>query len=101
MEDTAFLYLRTQGNAMGIVNLSWSYSGDPESYMKIFGTEGIISLGLKCSKYKHIGGSDCILYGKGYDEMSCVRRQLANFISLNPRPLSRIEGISLESAVRR
>lgn len=80
VEDTARLYFRTQVGTMGAVDLSWSLFKERESYIDLFGTEGVLSIGWKCSKYRQSEKLDWVIFGRGYDKFSCIRRQLENFV---------------------
>ena len=80
VEDTACLYFKTRADVMGVVELSWSFYKDRESYIKLFGTEGVLSVGWTASKYRHSGELDWVSFGKGYNKLSAFTRQLANFI---------------------
>lgn len=79
VEDTARLYFRTQSDAMGAVDLSWSIHKERESYIDLFGTEGALSIGWKCSKYRQNETLNWISFGKGYDKSSAFRKQIQNF----------------------
>ena len=80
VEDTARLYFRTDSGTMGAVDLSWSLFKERESYIELFGTEGVLSIGWKCSKYRQSEKLDWVVFGKGYDKLSCFSKQLENFI---------------------
>jgi predicted dehydrogenase len=80
VEDTARLYFRTESGVMGAVDLSWSIYKERESYIDLFGTEGVLSIGWKCSKYRQSEKLDWITFGKGYDKLSAFRKQIENFV---------------------
>lgn len=80
VEDTSRLYLRTQSDIMGAVDLSWSIHKEMESYIDIYGTEGVLSIGWKCSKYRQSEKLDWIRFGSGYDKIPAFSRQIRNFI---------------------
>ncbi|MEW6003302.1 MAG: Gfo/Idh/MocA family oxidoreductase [Nitrospirota bacterium] len=80
VEDTARLYFRTQSDAMGAVDLSWSIHKEQESYIDLFGTEGVLSIGWKCSKYRQSEKMNWVVFGKGYDKLSAFTGQIKNFI---------------------
>ncbi|MFX0204129.1 MAG: Gfo/Idh/MocA family protein [Candidatus Hodarchaeota archaeon] len=81
VEDTARFYFRTQSDIMGVVDLSWSIHKEQESYIDLFGTEGVLSIGWKCSKYRQSEKMNWIKFGQGYDKLSAFRRQLKNFVA--------------------
>jgi predicted dehydrogenase len=80
VEDTARLYFRTASDTMGAVDLSWSLYKERESYIDLFGTEGVLSIGWNCSKYRQSEKLDWVVFGKGYDKFSCFKKQLVNFV---------------------
>jgi predicted dehydrogenase len=80
VEDTARLYFRAGFDTMGVVDLSWSLYKERESYIDLFGTEGVLSIGWKCSKFRQSEKLDWVVFGKGYDKLSCFRKQLENFV---------------------
>jgi len=80
VEDTARLYFRTESETMGAVDLSWSLFKERESYIELFGTEGVLSIGWKCSKYRQSEKLDWVVFGNGYDKFACFRKQLENFV---------------------
>jgi predicted dehydrogenase len=80
VEDTSRLYFRTQSDIMGTVDLSWSIHKEQESYIDVYGTEGVLSIGWKCSKYRQSEKLDPVRFGKGYDKISAFIRQIRNFI---------------------
>ena len=80
VEDTARLYFRTKSNTMGAVDLSWSIHKEQESYVNLYGTEGVLSIGWKCSKYRQSEKMNWIPFGKGYDKNAAFAGQIKNFI---------------------
>lgn len=80
VEDTTRLYFRTQSDIMGVVDLSWSIYKAQESYIDIYGTEGVLSIGWKYSKYRQNGKLDWARFGRGYDKLPAFKRQISNFI---------------------
>ncbi len=80
VEDTARLYFRTQADTMGAVDLSWSIHKEQESYIDLYGTHGVLSIGWKCSKYRQSEKLDWVHYGQGYNKIAAFARQLQNFV---------------------
>ena len=79
VEDTVRFYFRTHSDIIGDVDLSWSLHKEKESYIDVFGTEGVLSIGWKCSKYRQSETLRWVCFGEGYNKLSGFRRQLANF----------------------
>lgn len=79
VEDTATLALRTESGIAATADLSWQLNKELATFVKIFGTEGMIFLGWGESKIKKAGEKDWTVFGKGYDKFAAFRRQVANF----------------------
>lgn len=79
VEDNALLLIETEAGAAARVDLSWSFEKQLPNYLNIFGTKGTIHVGWKESRYRQIGSSDWIVFGKGYDKIYAFRNQLRNF----------------------
>ena len=99
IEDTVRLFFKTESGIMGDIDLSWSIYKEKESYIDIFGTEGVLSIGWKCSKYRQSETLDWITFGRGFDKISAFSRQIKNFAdAINGRDLPLITAKdSLES----
>lgn len=80
VEDTCRLFFRTAGGAMGAVDLSWSIHKERDSFIEVFGPEGVLSIGWKSSKYRQSEKVDWVTFGKGYDKTQAFARQLRNFV---------------------
>ena len=79
VEDTVRLCFRTQSDTMGVVDLSWSIHKEKESYIDLFGTEGVLSIGWKGSKYRQSERMNWVDFGRGYDKLSAFIGQVKNF----------------------
>lgn len=99
VEDTARLYFRTKSDVLGAVDLSWTIHKEQESYVDLFGTEGVLSIGWRCSKYRQSEKLHWVTFGKGYDKMAAFSAQVKNFIdSIKGKAMPLINGIDgLES----
>jgi predicted dehydrogenase len=64
---------------MGNVDLSWSINKELDYYIRIYGSQGTISVGWKESKYRQSSGQDWVVFGKGYDKVQAFRSQIDNF----------------------
>lgn len=80
VEDTARIYFRTESDVLGSVDLSWSLYKEQESYIDLFGTEGVLSIGWKCARYRQSETLDWVKFGNGYNKMAAFGSQLSNFI---------------------
>jgi predicted dehydrogenase len=79
VEDTALILVRTTSGVMGRIDLSWSLNKELPSYVNIYGTNGVVSVGWKESKYRQSSSPDWIVFGKGYDKVQAFRSQIQNF----------------------
>jgi predicted dehydrogenase len=80
VEDTARLYFRTHADTMGAVDLSWSIHKEQESYIDLYGTDGVLSIGWKCSKYRQSEKLNWVHFGEGYNKIAAFTRQIKNFV---------------------
>jgi predicted dehydrogenase len=81
VEDTCRLHLRSASGVMGAIDLSWSIHKERDAYIELFGSEGVVSIGWKRSKYRLGEGADWVVFGDGYDKLAAFARQLDNFVS--------------------
>ena len=66
---------------MGAIDLSWSIQKDQESYIDLYGTEGMLSIGWKSSKYRQNESLNWVRFGNGYNKISSFTKQIQNFIA--------------------
>ncbi len=79
VEDTVLILVRSTSGVMGRIDLSWSLNKELPSYINIYGTNGVVSVGWKESKYRQSSSPDWIVFGKGYDKVQAFRSQIQNF----------------------
>jgi len=79
VEETALIFVRSEGGVMGRIDLSWSLSKDDEYYLRIFGAYGTIFVGWKRSMFRQSTSSDWTVFGDGYDKIQALRNQVQNF----------------------
>lgn len=79
VEDTVRIFVKSTGGVMGNIDLSWSLNKELESYIRIYGSQGTISVGWKESKYRQSSSSDWIVFGNGYNKVQSFRSQINNF----------------------
>jgi predicted dehydrogenase len=79
VEDTARIFVKSNAGVVGNVDLSWSINKDLDSYIRIYGSQGTISIGWKESKYKQTSSPDWVVFGQGYDKVQAFRSQIENF----------------------
>lgn len=79
VEETVRVFLRSAGDVLGYVDLSWSIAKDRPSYIEVYGDRGVLSVGWKESRYRLFGQDDWVVFGRGYDKVEAFRAQLLNF----------------------
>jgi predicted dehydrogenase len=79
VEETVHLFVRSFSGILGSVDLSWSIDKELESYLRIYGTQGTLSVGWKTSKYHQSSSKSWIEFGEGYDKINAFRSQIRNF----------------------
>jgi predicted dehydrogenase len=80
VEDTCHLHLRNAGGVVGSVDLSWSIHKESPFFISLYGTEGMLEIGWKGSRYRQSEKLDWVSFGSGYDKFAAVGGQLTNFI---------------------
>jgi predicted dehydrogenase len=79
VEETVHIFVRSESGVLGTVDLSWSINKELESYLRIYGTEGTVSVGWKESKFLLSGNREWKVFGKGYNKVQAFRSQIDNF----------------------
>lgn len=79
VEDTAHLVARTSRGVLGSIDLSWSCNQETDSYLRVSGTKGSLTLGWARSKFRHGDNHGWISFGSGYNKIDALRHQLDNF----------------------
>jgi len=79
VEETVRIFVRSMSGIIGNIDLSWSISKESASYIDIYGSEGMISVGWKESKYRLYSNNQWVVFGKGYDKVQAFRNQIENF----------------------
>lgn len=79
VEDTVRIFVRSTNGVMGSIDLSWSLNKELDSYIRIYGSAGTISVGWKESKYRQSASNEWIVFGNGYNKIQAFRSQIDNF----------------------
>ena len=82
VEDTARLQFLTQGGVFGVADLSWTMNKMSETYVRVYGTEGVLLVGWQGSRYRLAADSDWTPFGSGYLKVEALSGQLRNFIEV-------------------
>jgi predicted dehydrogenase len=97
VEDTVRIFAKSHSGVMGNIDLSWSINKELDYYLRIYGSNGTISVGWKESKYRQSASQDWVVFGQGYNKVQSFQSQIENFSKaiLNQEPLR----ITVEDAI--
>jgi predicted dehydrogenase len=79
VEDTVRIFAKSVSGVVGNIDLSWSINKELDYYIRIYGSQGTISVGWQESKYRQSSSKDWIKFGNGYDKGQAFRSQIENF----------------------
>jgi predicted dehydrogenase len=79
VEDTVRIFARSAQGVMGNVDLSWSINKELDYYLRIYGSQGTISVGWRESKYRQDSSQGWVIFGQGYNKVQSFRSQIENF----------------------
>lgn len=79
VEDTVRIFVKSMSGVVGNIDLSWSINKELDYYIRIYGSQGTISVGWKESKYRQATSQDWIVFGNGYNKVQSFRSQIDNF----------------------
>jgi predicted dehydrogenase len=79
VEDTAHVVARTAAGTLASIDLSWSCTLENESYLRVYGTEGAITLGWARARYRHGSNLSWISFGSGYNKREALSAEMDNF----------------------
>lgn len=79
VEETVRVSVRSRDGVMGSIDLSWSIDKELPWFLRIYGSEGTVSVGWKESSYRLAGSREWVVFGSGYDKVGAFRGQVDNF----------------------
>ncbi len=79
VEDTVRIFVKSSHGVMGNIDLSWSINKELDYYIRVYGSNGTISVGWKESKYRQASSQDWVVFGNGYNKVQAFRSQIENF----------------------
>ena len=80
VEDTARIFFTTVNEVAGTIDLSWSVSKSRDSFIEVYGSNGMLQIGWKGSSYRLAGSDEWVQFGDGYDKLEAMTAQVANFV---------------------
>ncbi len=81
VEDSVSLFL-VCGRAVGSVNLTWSLDNLEDPFFKIEGTEGIMHIGWKESRYRLYRSTEWVSFGEPYNKLMAMGNQDRHFVEV-------------------
>lgn len=101
VEDTSHLIFRSVSGVVGAVDVSWSLPKEKESYIEVFGTEGLLQIGWKTSRYRQVRSNEWVHFGTGYNKQEAFESQIRNFVgSCRGSELPLITGPDAQASVQ-
>ncbi len=79
VEDTVRIFTKSDQGVVGNIDLSWSINKELDYFIRIYGSNGTLSLGWKESKYRQASSRDWVVFGDGYSKVQSFQSQLENF----------------------
>ncbi|HZR31558.1 MAG TPA: Gfo/Idh/MocA family oxidoreductase [Terriglobales bacterium] len=80
VEDTVHILARSVSGVVATSDLSWTINKERESYIDIYGSQGMVSVGWRESKYRHFASPNWLKFGSGYSKSQAFRNQVDNFV---------------------
>ena len=103
VEETVRIFVKSMNGIIGNVDLSWSISKENASYIDIYGSQGMISVGWKESRYRLYSNNQWVVFGKGYDKVQAFRSQIDNFArslkGLEPLVITEVDAAASVQAI--
>lgn len=79
VEDTVRIFVKSKSGVMGNIDLSWSINKELDYFLRIYGSQGTISVGWQESKYRQSPQDDWVVFGTGYNKIQAFQSQIDNF----------------------
>ncbi len=80
VEDTSHILFKSAGGVIGTIDLSWSIQKERDSYIEVFGTEGMLAIGWPKSRYRQNRSTSWVNFGNGYNKQDAFEAQIKNFV---------------------
>jgi predicted dehydrogenase len=80
VEDTVQMYFRTASGVIGSVDLSWSIPKERDTYINVYGTAGMLSIGWRWARFRQDEKLDWVTFGHGYRKHEAMSGQMRNFL---------------------
>ena len=79
VEDTAQMFLRTEQDVLGTVDLSWSIDKSVDYFVASAAARARSRSAGRQSRYRKAGAKEWTVFGPGYDKVAAMRAEVVNF----------------------
>lgn len=79
VEETIQMSTLNKNGVVGDITLSWSFNAHVSDFLKVYGSEGVLSVGWQASSYHMYSQGDWVVFGNGYDKLQALGDQIDNF----------------------
>jgi len=79
VDENVKMFAKTKNNVTASVDLTWGINKELPYFISIFGTNGVLHIGWRESKYKLNSSPDWTVFGKGYDKVASFKGKVENF----------------------
>src|SRR3954447_207835 len=79
VDENVKMFAKTKNDVTASVDLTWGINKEMPYFISIFGTNGVLHIGWRESKYKLNSSPDWTVFGGGYDKVASFRGKIENF----------------------
>jgi predicted dehydrogenase len=79
VDENVKLLAKTISGVVASVDLAWGINKELPFFISVYGTNGMLHVGWRESKYKLNSSPDWLLFGKGYNKLQAFRAKIENF----------------------
>jgi predicted dehydrogenase len=79
VDENVKMFAKTKNNVTASVDLTWGINKELPYFISIFGTNGVLHIGWRESKYKLNSSPDWTVFGKGYEKVASFKGKVENF----------------------
>ncbi len=79
VDENVKMFAKTKNDVTASVDLTWGINKELPYFVSIFGTNGVLHIGWRESKYKLNSSPDWTVFGKGYEKVASFKGKVENF----------------------
>lgn len=79
VDENVKLLAKTENGVAASVDLTWGINKELPNFISVYGTNGILHIGWRESKYKLNSSPDWNVFGTGYDKVQAFKSKIENF----------------------